>query len=135
MELFQIIQLNQSYSNFIYIRTMWLTAIIEALKVWAGINSIINKAQPSEKIQESRFEIEKPTLTEAQIKRIADQRNKLLDEMFGDLKDHDLSIADKVNFECSQLPQSERDAMIKILTDRVSEYRSKPIRSFRFKKK
>lgn len=110
----------------------WLTALFEAIKAAFVFGT---KVTPSEKIQEGKFNIEKPTLTEAQIKRIADERNKLIDEFFGDLKNHpELSITDKVNFELFGEPEQVREMIIKILTDRINEYRNKPIRSFRFKK-
>jgi hypothetical protein len=99
---------------------MW-QAILAALKVWIGINKVVEKALPSEKIQEAKFEVAKPTLTEKQIKKIADERNRLADEMFGDLVGHpELSIADKVNYEATKLDAKEKLLLIEILTDRLN---------------
>jgi ABC-type molybdate transport system ATPase subunit len=99
---------------------MW-EAIKAFFLAWSSTNKVVEKALPSEKIQEGKFEIAKGSLTEAEVKKIADKRNAMIDEMFGDLRHHpELSVADKVNYECSQLPQSERDLIIKILTDRLN---------------
>ncbi len=99
---------------------MW-QAILAAFKVWIGINKVVEKALPSQKIQEEKFEITKETLTEKQIKKIADERNKLADEMFGDLVGHpELSVADKVNYEATKLSDGEKLILIEILTDRLN---------------
>jgi len=99
---------------------MW-QAILAAFKVWIGINDVIEKALPSEKIQEAKFEVKKPTLTEKQVKEIADKRNRLADEMFGDLVGHpELSVSDKVFFEATELDENERLLLVKILEDRLN---------------
>lgn len=90
-------------------------------RAWNSANEVAEKALPSEKIQEEKFEIRKPTLTEAEVKKIADKRNRLADEMFGDLVGHpELSVADKVRFEATELNKDEQDLLIKILTDRLN---------------
>lgn len=99
---------------------MW-EAILAAFKVWIGINKVVEKALPSEKIQEDKFEITKETLTEKQIKKIADERNRLADEIFGDLRRHpELSVWDKVNFECKQLDSEEKILLQNILIQRLN---------------
>jgi hypothetical protein len=86
-----------------------------------GTNKVVEKALPSEKIQEAKFEVTKPTLTESQVKKIADKRNRLADEMFGDLEGHpELSVADKVYYEAKELDETEKQLLIKILTDRLN---------------
>lgn len=98
-----------------------LQALIAAFKVWIGINKVVEKALPSEKIQEDKFEITKETLTEKQIKKIADERNKLADEMFGDLEGHpELNVADKVYFEATQLSNIDKILLIEILESRLN---------------
>ena len=90
-------------------------------RAWNSANEVAEKALPSEKIQEEKFEIRKPTLTEAEVKKIADKRNRLADEMFGDLVGHpELSVEDKVRFEATELNKDEQDLLIKILTDRLN---------------
>jgi len=86
-----------------------------------GVNKVAEKALPSEKIQEERFDITKETLSEAQVKKIADKRNRLADEMFGDLVGHpELSVSDKVYYEAKELDEAEKQLLIKILTDRLN---------------
>lgn len=101
---------------------MWLVELLKSIfKFGTSANEVAIKALPSEKIQEEKFEIRKPTLTEAEVKKIADKRNRLADEMFGDLVGHpELSVADKVRFEATELNKDEQDLLIKILTDRLN---------------
>lgn len=100
---------------------MWLTKLFEAI---TAIFSFSQKAIPSDELREGRFEVTKPTLTEAQVKKIADKRNKLADEMFGDLRRHpELSVEDKVNYEATELDSEEKKLLIKILTDRLNSDR------------
>jgi len=99
---------------------MW-EAIALFFKALAGGFSLGEKLAPSEKMQEGRFEIMKENLTEAQVKKIADKRNRLADEMFGDLRRHpELSIADKVNYEATELDAEEKVLLIRILEDRLN---------------
>lgn len=100
---------------------MW---IVELLKTIFGFGkataeAVTARTKPAE-IQAGEFEIRKPTMTEAEVKKIADKRNRLADEMFGDLVHHpEINIADKVNFEATELDEDERKLLIKILTDRL----------------
>lgn len=95
----------------------WLKLVFQFL---ISTNKVVEKSLPSEKIQEERFEVTKPTLTEAQVKKIADKRNKLADEMFGDLRRHpELSVWDKVNFECKELDSEEKILLQNILIQRL----------------
>lgn len=96
----------------------WLTALLNAI---TGVSKAVEKGLPNEKIQEAKFGIAKQTLTEAQVKKIADKRNRLADEMFGDLVGHpELSVADKVNYEATELDSQEKLLLIKILEDRLN---------------
>ena len=101
---------------------MW--QIIDMIKSFLGfgtsVSNAVEKSLPTDKMQEDKFEIQKPTLTESQVKKIADKRNKLADEMYGDLVHHpEISIENKVNFECSELNPEERELLISILTERL----------------
>lgn len=99
---------------------MWQT-LLALFKAWNSTNAVIEKGMGSEKVNDAKFEIKKETLTEAQVKKIADKRNRLADEMFGDLEPHpELGIADKVNYEAKELDAEERLLLIKILTDRLN---------------
>lgn len=99
----------------------WLTALFNAI---TGVSKAVEKGMPNDKIQEDKFEITKPTLTEAQVKKIADKRNRLADEMFHDLRRHpELSIEDKVNYEATELDAEEKVLLIRILTDRLNSDR------------
>lgn len=90
-------------------------------RAWDSANKVAEKALPDAELQKKEFEIKKPTLTEAQVKKIADKRNRLADEMFGDLRRHpELSIEDKVNYEATELDAEEKVLLIKILTDRLN---------------
>jgi len=96
----------------------WLTALFNAI---TGVSKAVENGMPNEKIQEAKFEVTKPTLTESQVKKIADKRNRLADEMFGDLEGHpELSVADKVYYEAKELDETEKQLLIKILTDRLN---------------
>lgn len=96
----------------------WLKALFEA---WTSANRVAEKALPNENIQNGKFEINKQALTEAQIRKVADKRNQLADEMFGDLVGHpELNISDKVNYEATKLDEKEKLLLIKILTDRLN---------------
>lgn len=90
-------------------------------RAWDSANKVAEKALPDAELQKKQFEIKKPTLTEAQVKKIADKRNKLADEMFGDLVGHpELSVTDKVFYECQKLSDEEKYLLIKILNDRLN---------------
>jgi hypothetical protein len=96
---------------------MW-EAIFDAIGAMFGFWT---KVIPSDKLREDRFEVMKETLIESQVKKIADKRNKLADEMFGDLVVHpELSVEDKVNFEASELNEGEKELLIEILKARLN---------------
>lgn len=96
----------------------WLESLFDA---WDSSNKVALKAMPSEKIQEEKFEIEKPKLITEEDAKQAEARNKIADEMFHDLEGHpELSVADKVNFELREWSEDERSLLIKIITDRLN---------------
>ena len=93
-----------------------VVAVAEALKAAFGFGT---KVADSEKIQEEKFEVIK-------IKYTADRMNRLADEFFGDLKNHtELTVEDKVNFECSDLEDTQKALLVRILNNRIIEYRKK----------
>jgi len=93
-----------------------IVAVAEALKAVFGFGT---KVADSEKIQEEKFGIIK-------VKYTADRLNRLADEFFGDLKNHtELTVEDKVNFECADLEATQKKLLIKILNSRILEYRKK----------
>lgn len=97
---------------------MWLSELFKAISAMFTFGT---RVAPSDKLREDRFEVVKETLTEAQVKKIADKRNRLADEMFGDLRRHpELSIEDKVNYEATELDSEEKKLLIKILSDRLN---------------
>jgi hypothetical protein len=97
---------------------MWLTELFKAISAMFNFSQ---KVIPSDELREDRFEVTKPNLTEAQVKKIADKRNRLADEMFGDLRRHpELSIEDKVNYEATELDAEEKVLLIRILKDRLN---------------
>lgn len=96
----------------------WLKALFEA---WNSANKVAEKALPSEKIQEEKFEISKQTLEVETAQKRMNKLNKIADEMFGDLRRHpEISISDKVRYEGGSLSFEEQDLLIKILTDRLN---------------
>ena len=93
-----------------------IVAVAEALKAAFGFGI---KVTDSKRIQEEKFSVIK-------IKYTADHLNRLADEFFGDLKNHtELTVEDKVNFECADLEATQKALLIKILNDRILEYRKK----------
>lgn len=112
---------------------MWLVNLLKAfLETWTSANRVAEKALPSEKIQEEKFEIKKETLTAKEEIERAELRNKIADEMFHDLKNHpELDVADKVNFELLNMGEDEKKLLIKIITDRLTEWRKKKKSKFR----
>ncbi len=96
-----------------FLKSLW-DAII-------SINKVVEKALPSDELRDKQFEVKKPTLSESQVKAIADKRNRLADEMFGDLVRHpEISIENKVNFEAKELEPEERKLLIELLTERLN---------------
>jgi len=93
-----------------------IVAVAEAIK---SVFSFSTKIADSEEIQEKKFIITK-------VKYTADHMNRLADEFFGDLKNHtELVAEDKVNFECADLEDTQKELLIKILNERIIEYRKK----------
>ena len=94
---------------------MW-QAILAAFKVWIGINKVVEKALPSEKIQEAKFEVTKPTLE-------ISERIKRQNKIFNKIKN--VPDADIRNFvlEFTDLNEEDTDIMVKNITVRIEEYR------------
>jgi hypothetical protein len=94
---------------------MW-QAILAALKVWIGINKVVEKALPSEKIQQAKFEVTKPTLE-------ISERIKRQNKIFNKIKN--VPDADVRNFvlEFTDLNEEDTDIMVKNITVRIAEYR------------
>lgn len=91
-------------------------AVAEALKEVFGFGK---KLADSEKIQEAKFEIKKITYESTVL-------NKMVDEFFGDLKNHtELTVEDKVNLECPDMENTQKALMIKVLNERIVKYRKK----------
>ena len=112
-------------------------SIVEAIIAIFGFGTAVTKAaekgMDSEKIQEGKFEIKKETLSVKEEAKQAEARNKIIDEMFHDLKNHpELDVADKVNFELKGWSEEEKRLAIKILFDRLhgfNERKNKPKKS------
>ena len=94
---------------------MW-QAILAALKVWIGINKVVEKALPSEKIQEAKFELKKPTLE-------IGERIKRQNKIFNKIKN--VPDADVRSFvlEFTDTNEEDTDIMVKNITVRIAEYR------------
>lgn len=94
---------------------MW-QAILAAFKVWIGINKVVEKALPSEKIQEAKFEVKKPTLE-------IDERIKRQNKIFNKIKN--VPDADVRSFvlEFTDTNEEDTDIMVKNITVRIAEYR------------
>jgi len=91
---------------------MWQT-IWAALKVWAGINSIIEKAQPSEKIQEEKFKIKRVRLE-------ADAFELMLNQTFAEWrKNPEMDIINYVKYKNGNLPDDQEELMISLLRERM----------------
>ena len=94
---------------------MWKT-LYAAFKVWIGINDVIEKALPSEKIQEAKFEVKKPTLE-------ISERIKRQNKIFNKIKN--IPDADVRNFvlEFTDLTEKDTEIMVENITARIAEYR------------
>ncbi len=94
---------------------MW-QAILAAFKVWIGINKVVEKALPSEKIQEAKFEVKKPTLE-------ISERIKRQNKIFNKIKN--IPDADVRNFvlEFTDLTEKDTEIMVENITARIAEYR------------
>lgn len=101
---------------------MWLIELFKAIfQFGTSANEVAKKALPSEKIQEEKFGLRKGTISVSETQKIADKRNRLADEMFHDLRHHpELSVMDKVNYECAELNEEGRTYLIRIITERLN---------------
>lgn len=101
---------------------MWIVELLKSIfNFGTSVNKVVEKSLPNDELMQKKFEVTKPILTEQQVKKIADERNKLADEMFGDLEGHpELSVADKVNYEAVKLDEKEKLLLIEILEDRLN---------------
>jgi len=94
---------------------MW-QAILAAFKVWIGINKVVEKALPSEKIQEAKFEKTLPTLE-------ISERIKRQNKIFNKIKN--VPDADVKSFvmEFTDLNEEDTEIMVKNISDRLKDYR------------
>lgn len=98
-----------------------IQAIISFFKFGTSVNDVVEKSLPDAELQKQKFELKKKTLSDKEIQKQVNARNKLIDEMFNDLKRHpEISISDKVNYEAAELSESEKELIIKILTERLT---------------
>ena len=111
---------------------MW-EAIIAALKVWIGINSIVEKTLGTEKIQEEKFAIKK-------IRLEADAFELMLNQTFAEWrKNPEMDIINYVHYKNGTLPDDQEELMISLLRERmvalIRERRKRPILYRRWLKK
>ena len=94
---------------------MW-QAILAAFKVWIGINDVIEKALPSEKIQEAKFEVKKPTLE-------IHERIRRQQKIFNKIKN--VPDADVKSFvkEFTDMSEEDTEIMVRNVSDRLKDYR------------
>ena len=94
---------------------MW-QAILAALKVWIGINKVVEKALPSEKIQEAKFEVKKPTLE-------IHERIRRQQKIFNKIKN--VPDADVKSFveEFTDMSEEDTEIMVRNVSDRLKDYR------------
>ena len=81
-----------------------------------GTNKVVEKALPSEKIQEAKFEVKKPTLE-------IHERIKRQNKIFNKIKN--VPDADVRNFvlEFTDLTEKDTEIMVENITARIAEYR------------
>ena len=94
---------------------MW-QAILAAFKVWIGINKVVEKALPSEKIQEAKFELKKPTLE-------IHERIRRQQKIFNKIKN--VPDADVKSFveEFTDMSEEDTEIMVRNVSDRLKDYR------------
>lgn len=94
---------------------MWKT-LYAAFKVWIGINDVIEKALPSEKIQEEKFEVKKPTLE-------ISERIRRQQKIFNKIKN--VPDADVKSFvkEFTDMSEEDTEIMVRNVSDRLKDYR------------
>ena len=81
-----------------------------------GTNKVVEKALPSEKIQDEKFEVKKPTLE-------ISERIKRQNKIFNKIKN--IPDADVRNFvlEFTDLTEKDTEIMVENITARIAEYR------------
>lgn len=90
-----------------------LTAFFNAI---FGLSKAVEKGLPSDKIQEAKFEVKKPTLE-------IHERIKRQNKIFNKIKN--VPDADVRNFvlEFTDMNEQDTDIMVKNITVRIAEYR------------
>jgi len=91
----------------------WLKLLLELL---IGTNKVVEKALPSEKIQEAKFEVKKPTLE-------MHERIRRQQKIFNRIKN--IPDADVKSFvlEFTDLNDEDTEIMVKNISDRLKDYR------------
>lgn len=81
-----------------------------------GVNKVVEKSLPSEKVAEEKFEIQKPTLE-------INERIKRQNKIFNKIKN--LPDADVKSFvlEFTDLNEKDTEIMVQNITDRIAEHR------------
>ena len=81
-----------------------------------GTNKVVEKALPSEKIQEAKFEVKKPTL---EIRERIKRQNKIFNKI------KNVPDADVRSFvlEFTDLNEEDTEIMVRNISDRLKDYR------------
>lgn len=81
-----------------------------------GTNKVVEKALPSEKIQEAKFEVKKPTL---EIRERIKRQNKIFNRI------KNVPDADVESFvrEFTDLNEEDTEIMVRNISDRLKDYR------------
>lgn len=87
------------------------------LALLSQIFSFVAKVIPSDKLQQDRFELNKPRLTSKEFTRLYDAEFRRL------LHHTEIDIATDVNFVNGSLAAEDRIELIRLLTDRINAYR------------
>ena len=97
---------------------MW-EAIKAFFLAWSSTNKVVEKALPSEKIQEEKFEQAKPRLE-------LEEKQAVIRVAFQYLKnDTEINIDNYVNFSLDHLSEGDQKEIKQILKEKVYEYRKK----------
>lgn len=95
---------------------MW-EAIKAFFLAWTSANRVAEKALPSEKIQEAKFEQAKPRLE-------FKEKQKILKQSFNYLKAKtNVDIETYVKYTLDHLPEDDQTELIYLLSSQVKEYR------------
>ena len=91
----------------------WLKLLFELL---IGTNKVVEKALPSEKIQEAKFELKKPTLE-------IHERIRRQQKIFNKIKN--VPDADVKSFveEFTDMSEEDTEIMVRNVSDRLKDYR------------